>query len=504
RDEHMKRILYPRFVAAGWLTADAPLAIDGPRGEPALPSDAHGRIVWPAGDLIAELRAWCERFLDPALVSALWDSSNSGLLVDDAEIRVPRGMNLESRPARRIDRRTGASVASHVRTLLPRSTRLGLRIVLAPSDDPAQNAQMQAGLALLLQALADGEIRLGRGRSRGCGRVRLEYWQTVEERIDSADGLLDLLGRRRRGDRIVSLDKLRSAAPQVQAQPSPVVEIDVHWLQTGALLVQSDRAGLGVDVLPASTTVERRTALVLPGTSVKGSLRAQAEKIVRTLLGGPEGSEQLPLCRALFGSASEDRSGRGALEVDDVASRRTLSRDQWASVEQLAAEAAPANDPSRSPLRKKLTGMGLDAWRPNAMLALDRWSGGASENAPNVLEPQQIEWEPLRLRLDLGRVPQSERAAAVALVFLTLHDLGAGRATFGSGSARGRGVVQIEALTIRNLAALGSSLASVDPTLHVPGGRTTDLPAGVREALRSAWSAWLASRPAPVVEASHG
>ncbi len=103
-----------------------------------------------------------------------------------------------------------------------------------------------------------------------------------------------------------------------------------------------------------------------------------------------------------------------------------------------------------------------------------------------MLEPQQVEWEPvLRLRLDLDRVPAGDRAAAGALVLLTLSDLGAGRRRSAQAPRAVAAPVQIEALTIRNL----SAAVAVDPTLHIPSGKTADLPAAVRDSLRSAWRA---------------
>ncbi len=190
----MKRILYPRFVDVG--LAHGRRAARGGRARRRLraPVDHHGHIVWPAADLVAELRAWCERALEPSVVSravrrseppVCWSTTpRFACRADDA--RTPPG------PAHRPRHRGRGLVAhSHSAAALD-AARFALCSPrpINPNDTPRIRPQ----LALLLHALAAGEIRLGRGRSAASEACGSNTGRRRKSGIESADALLDLLG----------------------------------------------------------------------------------------------------------------------------------------------------------------------------------------------------------------------------------------------------------------------------------------------------------------------
>jgi len=131
----------------------------------------------------------------------------------------------------------------------------------------------------------------------------------------------------------------------------------IDWAPAGPLLVKAGQEGIAVDAVPLVSAVGAQVALVLPGSSVKGALRAHAERIVRTLLGqgrpawvaGSRGDPKrrfldavdVPLVNELFGQraqrpgpadAGDWLPGLGALAVADCFARHRLPAPQWQSL----------------------------------------------------------------------------------------------------------------------------------------------------------------------------
>ncbi|HEY6798597.1 MAG TPA: hypothetical protein VI248_28295, partial [Kineosporiaceae bacterium] len=200
----------------------------------------------------------------------------------------------------------------------------------------------------------------------------------------------------------------------------------------------------------------------------------------------------LPGVVGLFGRAPQRATGRaadgrpagwrGALQVADCRSLGHVSVEDWQAVvsgqvsaapdsvapgsaEGEAGAARPARDERRAQrqqsaldkrderrlLRAHLDGLdGADdgiALRIADHVAVDRWTGGASDSALfTVLEPMGARWEPLTLTLDCrragARVADGDRLA-LALLLLTLRDLATGWLAFGFGATRGTGQIAV-------------------------------------------------------------
>src|SRR5262249_3216472 len=150
--------------------------------------------------------------------------------------------------------------------------------------------------------------------------------------------------------------------------------------------------------------------LVLPGSSVKGALRNQAERIVRTVLGKSADPRlpakkrflahlRLPLVEDLFGSpgrseqentrSDPEELGLGALGVDDCyATNGRIPPRTWDELTRAEADAGPGE--AKSALWRKLEGrdVNLPNWTASYHVAVDRWTGGAAEGfLYTVLEP---------------------------------------------------------------------------------------------------------------------
>jgi CRISPR/Cas system CSM-associated protein Csm3 (group 7 of RAMP superfamily) len=271
-------------------------------------------------------------------------------------------------------------------------------------------------------------------------------------------------------------------------------------------MVKAGFDGIAVDVLPLVSGREGGLSLVLPGSSVKGAMRAQAERIVRTLLAREVSGDflrdlELPLIddlfglrglsdgdiqrrRSEFGKRHRDRTvpddgalGLAALSVDDCYGKTSLSRERWAAVQGATTDADLPN---------ALGAAGLQPWSQAYHVAVDRWTGAAAESMLyTVLEPHRAEWELLELEVDLGRLRDAERLPAVALLLLVLRDLAQGRLPLGFATHRGMGAVEVKSVTItpQNVEAPLVGLGGVTVSNHGL--------ANVPPALNQAWRNWI-------------
>lgn len=485
----MARRLAGRIVYEGTLVARTPVHVGSGWGDAdtdlALAVNGAFEFYLPGTGLAGAMRAWCERVWGTNETSALWgppgptdDGFASFVVVDDAVVD-PRFAVCELRDGVGIDRVSGAAAVrvKYSRAILPRGSRAGFRLAV---DVPAGRdvSLVQARARGLLESLGAGHIRFGAGKTRGLGRLKLLDATELLLQLDARKGMLEAL-RRKPATRL----DLRP-----QALPDDMLEVEVHWQPDGPLMVKAAADGDVIDALPLTSALdEGLVAPVLPGSSSKGAFRFQAERIVRTVLGRVDVPDSdrpetrfleqvddpcLALVRDLFGAAarSEDEvevddeteilPGLSALGIDDCFAKDEMKTDAWRAVQ---------------------TGGGSHPKLEKAVhVAIDRWTGGAADQLLfSVLEPHGIAWEPMRISVDLARIPVSRRHAAVALLVLLLGDLRAGRIPLGYAVNRGMGSVSVESVEVKGGRALG-----LDATA------SADLEA-LRELVRDGWSRWV-------------
>ena len=512
----MARDIATRIRVTGQLEVVTPLHVGGAdtAADTHLPLAVNGAgtAYVPGSSLAGALRAWCEtRFAAHAeLVEYVWgsgpDPDGSGghaslLRVEDAVVDT-QPLPTEVRDVVGIDRRRGAAAKriKHDRAVLPRGTRVALELSLElRSDDHAPRAE--AMLGHLLAALEAGQVELGAARSRGLGRVRL-----VEPRIDrfagldTREGMLDLLealGAAGRAARETILADLIAVAAIAPAEP-PAVDISVHWRPVGPLMVKAGYEGIGVDLVPLLSGDGEQLAPVLPGSSVKGVLRSHAERIVRTVanLGcADDPAEQLevPLVEALFGAPGKgDRDakddgergpplpGIGAVRVEDTYAESRIAPRDWDAV-----AFAP-----RENVTAALRDAGMAHWKPTWHVAIDRWTASPVEGFLfSTLEPHDVAWRPVRMRLDLARLDEAEREPAVALLLLVLRDLGRGQLPLGFDVNDGLGAIEVDTVQFSGRSLPDSLACLADASL--PGAAPRGLDGALRETLQHAWKNWI-------------
>lgn len=400
--------------------------------------DACGRPIVPGTTLAGLLRAMTSR-MRPESEERLWGSTEgaSPVLVDDAVIDLG-GKGIGTRAGIAIDRHTGAVTpgALYEHAVVPAGARLTLRL---ETDD----RELEADLLQLLGALRADGLRVGRATTRGMGRLVADTHVAVH-RIDLGDAA-DLV-------RIAQGEHGRTERVELVPEALPgVTAVTIEWSGSLPVLSRDPRPAGQVDALPLlveAVDPDGATAghrLALPGSSIKGALRAHAERIVRTVGGGAE-DQELPFIDLLFGSAKDGGSGRrGAVHVDDCLTSGRVDPDALAALDPRAADArvpVTADDGSSA-------GEVLVAHH----VAIDRWTGGAADRRLfDVAEARGVEWGPIRISIDEPmlhrRLPGDAEApsgtqdaglAAAGLLLLVIEDLAAGRVPLGGLVTRGRG-----------------------------------------------------------------
>jgi CRISPR/Cas system CSM-associated protein Csm3 (group 7 of RAMP superfamily) len=297
------------------------------------------------------------------------------------------------------------------------------------------------------------------------------------------------------------------------------VQFTIHWRAAGPVMVRAGGDGLAVDALPLTTGGDGGRMPILPGSSIKGALRTQAERIVRTVRGDAVADGELDeqvragdLVEWLFGwsprsgnAGSDSPKGLACLWVEDCLAERSVPPEVWravtsarwiseadkeADLARRGDEAEVAALRSEAPLREVLDRAGLYAWEPATHVALDRWTGGAADQRLfSVLEPREVRWRPIVLDLDLARLPRHLWDPALALLLLVLNDLAAGEVPLGFATNRGMGDLELTGLDVEVPEEL-SWLARHEPVEPGAGVLAAYDPNDVAR-LATAWQSWI-------------
>ncbi len=490
----MTRRIRERIIFTGVMVADAPVHVGGGFQDPDtdLPLAVNGRGEYyiPGTSITGVLRQWFERVFGEDAMKAIFgytpapSSKDEGfasfILVEDAPLQNADAALPEVRDGVGIDRFTGAAAHNikYDRQVLPRGSRFDFQLTLevpdgaqAPETWPA-DADLK--IARMIATLMQGGMRFGAARSRGLGCMRLEEVRVQRQALLTRDGILQTL-RARAGQEEQVAQPFNEAFPDAQpVQDASVISIAVRWKPVQPIMVKAEAAGLMVDMLPLFTADAGSGQMmrVIPGSSIKGVLRACAERIMNTLRVGEHDApssgkrddflRQLdadPLINALFGARgkgkkekaqeAEARSAEGgqtwaeglsALFVDDChCEDNALQRKEWEAL--FGVEDADQ-------LAKAIGEDRLRTWQPAFHVAIDRFTGAAAENQLySVLEPFDGAWEPLRLQLDLKRLPDDRKEAAKALLLLVLRELAQERIALGFGTHRGMGAIEVKSIT---------------------------------------------------------
>lgn len=453
--------------------------------------DGTGRPCLPGTSLAGALRAYLggiSRFDGGQfdVLNALFghvtasDGSPSWVRVDDAHL-IGADPALTVRDGVGIDRHSASAAANflYTRQTLPAGTSFALRLVADTPADPATAGSPDAALVsntvdAMVAGLTHGRVPIGAGRGRGYGRMELRDVIVRRSNLSDPAGLVEWLTGK------AQCTALRLVHPPADGR----LRITVGWRPVGPLLVRDSLPGTVVDTLPLTDTAADGTVrLLLPGSSIRGAVRAYAERIVRTLQGQtvPQGFQDMlrrppPGVDLLFGSAPgstrADPDGakgwRGVVTVADCHSLGAVSTDQWAAIVTARPDLKGTSgaeereereqrnierDQARSALRQQLAEINSSfALGISDHVAIDRWTGGAGDHRLfSVLEPDStVAWEPISVEVDVARLERHDTAVgalALPLLLLVLRDLRDGWLSLGYGGTRGHGQIEVTEVT---------------------------------------------------------
>jgi CRISPR/Cas system CSM-associated protein Csm3 (group 7 of RAMP superfamily) len=520
----MARPIYSRIQISGTVDVKRTLHVGGMHLDTnvdlTLAVNGKGEVYIPGTSIAGALRAWSENAFGEVPCRLLWGYQDteknadrgeheqaSAIVVEDAVVKTSDGgvmqsHQMEVRDGIGIDRHLGSTVENfqYTRGVIPRGSTFPLALSIdCPSKEKAE--EIYPIVNALLTALTEGEIKLGAAKTRGLGWVELqEGFKRVEHRLNTQKGLLDAL----RGSSDAYDYQVSSVAPKKVGK----IVLELKWEAVGPLMVKSEQSGVAIDILPlmASKGVGQ-LGFVLPGSSVKGAIRSQAERIIRTLKSEyqtlklenqkttPEFLKQinLPLINSLFGKAATPESGESvkylpglsALSVEDCYSDKTCTLSDWQKV---------LDATKGTKLEPVLAGVGIGEVQQAYHVAIDRWTGGAADQMLyTAIEPFGVGWESITMRLDFDRIPEDKRDAALVLLLLLFRDMADRRIALGYGTNRGMGGMQLQSVEFKGVGEL-PDLAQKVVDKGLPNGELAHLGKDLLTALTEAWTKWLDSK----------
>ncbi|KSU56128.1 MULTISPECIES: RAMP superfamily CRISPR-associated protein [unclassified Gordonia (in: high G+C Gram-positive bacteria)] len=458
--------------------------------------DGRGRPVLPGTSLAGSLRTHLLDAGHDTIVNQWFGATaedpthtSSKVIIDDAP--AVGGTYLtdgtEVRTTTSIDPRTGAAArtALYARETVPRGTTFDLSMEIDETD-------LDTDVPTVLRTIVDvlrGGITVGAAGTRGLGRIALTDVEHQLVPLTDRSGFLRFLS----GQPCTPLP----ATGGGESASTHTLDVTAPFLPRGPLMSAVHIDG-SINRVPLTTSSSPgRVRLLLPGSSIKGALRARAVYILGTL-GAPDPHSD-DAFRLLFGapstrppqriddhpesmdSAGESTStsrgdaallGRGRLRVGDSTALTEMSRHAWDAVALPDDDSDSRSDDRRA--RRHLAGS-LRAVSDDTSVfviadrvAIDRWTGGAADKRLfSQLEPH-TRWTPLRLELNLRGISPGLATRGIGLLSLILRELADGWIPLGYGTRRGLGAISIDPRDVT--VAAGTQV----PAWHDPSTCTFD------------------------------
>ncbi len=428
-------------------------------------------------------------------------------------VSFPADQKMTTRHGVGIDRATGAASdgALYEHEFLPRGTWFNIRITAEGRDaekmeneqsegipEPASSGAVKKLLELIVDVLTSDTVSLGGRTGSGQGKIRV-----IEPKLRRISGTTDA------GTLTAPADILDALIGQdEEGTPIPLelggwaleepARITIHWWSPTGVFIAEDRKltrerqakarAEGNPEAPEITEPLRDPSvdwedaqLLIPGTSIRGTLRSRASRIARTVLAARGDLEPL---------ASHDIH-------EQIAAEPNLVRYMFGCTEYRGAVSVHDCRSVEHGTRVEVTHN-----------AIDRWTGGVVDGG---LFTEAVylgtEWEPITIDIDLRRLlenietekrleatgnpananeaengsgngKQSKATdadyahAAFVLLGLALAELSAGTLPLGSRSTRGLGQVVVSSFDIRGSAHEGIKI----PTKERFGDQALDHP----------------------------
>lgn len=458
----MSRSVCSKITVQGQLTALTPIAVGGAGAAEGadleLAVNGEGRYYIPGTSLMGPIRHWLEKNVKDGakLVNAMLgyqdDNSDKGhasyFFIEDAAIDAK--FVKEIRDGIQIHRATGTTRERmmYTRAILPRGTIVPLNAELELPEKSISGftaLDFEYALKFVLDEWLEKrpEIKLGAGKTRGFGIVKLEGDPNVNiYRFDDVKALFQYIQKKS-----TQCNDFAKQGKTLELSIEKQLYVTIKWEPSSPVMVKAGREGLDIDMLPLVSGIgDEKVAPVIPGSAIKGVLRSQAAKILRTVLKisdlklendkdpNPDNdltSEQIDILDVMFGGKDRKKIlHAGLLSVSDVYQiDNDIDAEKW--LEEDKAEIA-------------------GAVVPEDHVSIDRFTGGAADSALfNIAPPKRKpnSWEAIHLTM---RIPENDEDisptkvnAGIALLWLVLRDLKEGLVTIGFGGNRGLGEIKI-------------------------------------------------------------
>ena len=349
--------------------------------------DSFGNAFLQGNSLAGALRGWLEKNGEQNLAKTLFGSQEheGRLIVSEAMLQADSEQMI--RPRLRINEKNGTAVdkgkfdIAHIVS----GSRLSFDLVWLGNR---QGDEELMAVERMLGAVNCGEIRFGAQKSNGFGRLSLCVRKRSYDLMNEADRTA-WLADSDDGDKI----ELPENVPDKRVIFTVEGIADSVLIKASAPVYEGDQS--------YTVNIEENGRPVLPGSSVKGALRAQCTRIIRSA------GVREALVDELFGHGAQgDDNGRaGVICVDDVRMD--------------------------------------DAWKQKIRrIRINRFTGG-------VMRGGLFAEEPLSGEVCVNISAKAEQGAACALLVYALRDLGLGLYNLGSGGAIGRGYIAVKRILIQ-------------------------------------------------------
>jgi CRISPR/Cas system CSM-associated protein Csm3 (group 7 of RAMP superfamily) len=389
------------------VATDMPLARDAATGQPlltgasiagALRSYLHAISEAQANDLFGEIRG------NTAIASALIVNDALAMNADEVELRDGVAINPKTR--------TAEEKKKFDIELLPAGTRFDLCFELNVSPD---EKELVHALAMALRGLEQGEIGLGKRKTRGLGVCKISQWRVRRYDVTQPQDLVAWLNDDRTREQTgTSIATLLGLDAELGRAARTGFSLNAELRLESSLLIRAEGAASNSpDVAHLHSRRNGKWEPILSGTSLAGALRARALRIANTL------------------AVDRDKAGEF---VDGMFGPR--DGKLWAS---------------RVHVRESVIRNGLDD-RVQSRVKIDRFTGGASNTA--LFSEQPVFGLPeTRVQIALELVKAHDQndinRAEVGLLLLLLKDLWTGDLPLGGESSVGRGRLRGRCATLQ-------------------------------------------------------
>lgn len=345
-------------------------------------------------------RGWVEKNY-PKTVEALFGSQNTGGHLTVSDAKFDNAAEQTIRPRLKICGKTGSAIEGGKFDVAHICTGATLSFELCWMGDKREIGETQI-IEKMLSALNTGQIRFGAQKTNGFGRVTINVRRQFYDMTTDRD-LSAWLSDTYEGKPV----ELPDLCP---FKSGNTVTFIVNG-QADSILVKSG-ASLERETGSVTENITEGGYAIIPGSSIKGAVRARVESIAE-LIGISNEIVENFFGRCSKGSGSDDNGVAGLIYFEDVRLE--------------------------------------DKTRKVSRIHINRFTGGVIRGG---LFSENLHEGSIRIRI----IAPSDEPVACGLLIYALRDLGLGLYNLGSGGALGRGYLKVNEITVT---ATGKSNATI-------------------------------------------